>query len=84
MIVKIVGRVLRESSHQRPSLMQSFPSAYFLWKLENPKQLKERRFFKRYFTMWNIYNIGADVCFGVGLIMKLIEYIILIEYTEVS
>ena len=29
--------------------------------------------------MWNIYNIGADVCFGVGLIMKLIE-IILIEY----
>ena len=33
--------------------------------------------------MWNIYNIGADVCFGVGLIMKLIEYIILIEYTQV-
>ena len=33
--------------------------------------------------MWNIYNIGADCCFGVGLIMKLIEYIILIEYTQV-
>ncbi len=46
-----------------------------MWKLENPKPTSERRFFKRYFTFWHIYNILADVFFLVGLLMKLIEYL---------
>ena len=47
--------------------------AYFLWKLENPKPMEERRFFKRYLTFWHLYNLFADFFFLIGLLMKLLE-----------
>lgn len=51
-----------------------FP-AYFLWKLENPKPMQERRFFKRYLTFWHLYNLFADFFFMIGLLMKLLEFL---------
>ena len=53
--------------------LRLFFSAYFLWKLENPKPISERRFFKRYFTFWHLYNIIANAFFLIGLIMKVLE-----------
>ena len=53
--------------------LRLFFSAYFLWKLENPKPISERRFFKRYFTFWHLYNILTDAFFLIGLIMKVLE-----------
>ncbi|XP_059085448.1 short transient receptor potential channel 6-like [Tigriopus californicus] len=50
-------------------------TAYFLWKLENPKPMQERRFFKRYLTFWHLYNLFADFFFLIGLLMKLVEYL---------
>ncbi len=50
-------------------------TAYFLWQLESPKPIKDRRFFKRYLTFWHMYNIIADVFFLVGLVMKLLEHL---------
>ena len=38
--------------------LRLFFSAYFLWKLENPKPISERRFFKRYFTFWHLRAHG--------------------------
>ncbi len=51
-------------------------TAYFLWKLENPKPMNERRFFKRYLTFWHLYNLFADFFFLIGLIMKLLEFLL--------
>ena len=51
-------------------------AAYFLWQLEDDKPISERRFFKRYLTFWNLYNILADFFFLIGLFMKLLEYYI--------
>ncbi len=51
--------------------------AYFLWKLENPKPMQERRFFKRYLTFWHLYNLFADIFFLIGLLMKLVEWLIM-------
>ena len=51
-------------------------TAYFLWKLENPRPISERRFFKRYFTFWHLYNIVANLFFLIGLSMKLLEYVL--------
>ena len=48
-------------------------TAYFLWQLENPKPISDRRFFKRYLTFWHLYNVMADFLFLVGLLMKLLE-----------
>lgn len=53
-----------------------FLAAYFLWKLENPKPMQERRFFKRYLTFWHLYNLFADIFFLIGLVMKLLEYLL--------
>ncbi len=50
-------------------------TAYFLWKLENPKPMHERRFFKRYLTFWHLYNLFADFFFLIGLLMKLLEFL---------
>lgn len=50
-------------------------TAYFLWKLEIPKPMSERRFFKRYLTFWHLYNLFADFFFLIGLLMKLLEYL---------
>ena len=55
----------------------SFVAAYFLWKLENPKPMQERRFFKRYLTFWHLYNLFADIFFLIGLLMKLVEWLIM-------
>ena len=52
-------------------------AAYFLWKLENPKPMNERRFFKRYLTFWHLYNLFADFFFLIGLLMKLLEYLLM-------
>ena len=51
-------------------------SAYFLWQLENPRPVSERRFFKRYFTFWHIYNILSNSLFFVGLVLKICEHTI--------
>ena len=54
-------------------------SAHFLWRLENPKPFSERRFFKRYLTFWNLYNLFADFFFLVGLLLKLLELLMVEE-----
>ena len=50
-------------------------TALFLWRMEEPKP-SMRRFKKRYFTFWNNYNILMDAFFMIGLIIRLLEYII--------
>ena len=50
--------------------------ATFLWKLEDDKPIRDRRFFKRYLTFWHMYNLFADFCFLVGLLLKLLEILI--------
>ena len=54
-------------------------AAYFLWQLENPKALSDRRFFKRYLTFWHMYNICSDCFFLIGLLMKLMENLLVTE-----
>ena len=44
----------------------------------------EKRFKKRYFTFWNNYNIIMDMFFMIGLIIKIIDYIFLGGYSEIS
>ena len=51
-------------------------TAYFLWQLENPKPISDRRFFKRYLTFWHLYNMFADIFFLIGLLMKLLEIVL--------
>ena len=51
-------------------------SATFLWKLEDDKPIRERRFLKRYLTFWHMYNLFADFCFLIGLLLKLLEILI--------
>ena len=48
---------------------------FFLYRLEGPKP-NARRFKKRYFTFWNYYNIVTDVFFFVGLIIKMLVYVL--------
>ena len=50
-------------------------TATFLWKLEEPNP-SIRRFKKRYFTFWNNYNIITDCFFLIGLIIRLLEYVL--------
>lgn len=57
-------------------------TAYFLWQLENPKPISDRRFFKRYLTFWHIYNMMSDLCFLVGLVMKLLEHLYVVKDTQ--
>lgn len=57
-------------------------TAYFLWQLENPKPISDRRFFKRYLTFWHIYNMMSDLCFLVGLVMKLLEHLLVKDTQE--
>ena len=75
-------RSKKESSKSNPTRHSIHPGsmhrlfsvlAYFLWKLENPKPMEERRFFKRYLTFWHLYNLFADFFFLIGLLMKLLE-----------
>ena len=54
-------------------------TAYFLWQLENPKPMTDRRFFKRYLTFWHMYNICSDCFFLIGLLMKLMENLLVTE-----
>ena len=51
-------------------------SAIFLWKLEDGKPIRDRRFLKRYLTFWHMYNLFADFCFLIGLLLKLLEILI--------
>ena len=53
-----------------------FISAIFLWKLEDGKPIRDRRFLKRYLTFWHMYNLFADFCFLIGLLLKLLEILI--------
>ena len=46
-----------------------------MWHLEGPNP-NGRRFNKRYFTFWNAYNIVTDTLFFVGLIIRMLEYIL--------
>ncbi len=39
--------------------------------------MQERRFFKRYLTFWHLYNLFADIFFLIGLLMKLVEWLIM-------
>ena len=55
--------------------LRDIGTAFFLWRLEGPKP-NGRRFKKRYFTFWNYYNIVTDVFFFVGLIIKMLAYIL--------
>lgn len=55
--------------------MRDMGTAIFLWSLEGPNP-DERKFKKRYFTFWNNYNILMDAFFMIGLIIRLLEYII--------
>ena len=50
-------------------------TATFLWRLEEPNP-SIRRFKKRYFTFWNNYNIITDCFFLIGLIIRMLEYIL--------
>jgi len=54
-------------------------TAYFLWQLESPKPVADRRFFKRYLTFWHMYNICSDCFFLIGLLMKLMENLLVTE-----
>ena len=56
-----------------------FVLAYFLWQLESPKPVADRRFFKRYLTFWHMYNICSDCFFLIGLLMKLMENLLVTE-----
>ncbi len=38
--------------------------------------MSERRFFKRYLTFWHLYNLFADFFFLIGLLMKLLEFLL--------
>ncbi len=50
-------------------------TALFLWRMEEPKP-SMRRFKKRYFTFWNNYNIITDSFFLIGLIIRMLEYVL--------
>ena len=50
-------------------------TAAFLWRLEEPNP-NTRRFKKRYFTFWNNYNIITDCFFLIGLIIRMLEYVL--------
>ena len=50
-------------------------TALFLWRMEEPKP-SMRRFKKRYFTFWNKYNIITDSFFLIGLIIRMLEYVL--------
>ena len=55
--------------------MRDIGTAIFLWSLEGPNP-DERKFKKRYFTFWNNYNIITDCFFLIGLIIRMLEYIL--------
>ena len=55
--------------------LRDIGTAFFLYRLEGPKP-NARRFKKRYFTFWNYYNIVTDVFFFVGLIIKMLVYVL--------
>ena len=46
-----------------------------MWRLEGPTP-NGRRFKKRYFTFWNYYNIFTDLFFMVGLIIRMLTYVL--------
>ena len=50
-------------------------TAAFLWRLEEPNP-NTRRFKKRYFTFWNNYNIITNSFFLIGLIIRMLEYVL--------
>ena len=50
-------------------------TACFLWRLEEPNQGRSR-FKKRYFTFWNNYNIITNSFFLIGLIIRMLEYVL--------
>ena len=82
---KLHQRILFDRSHTTQKIVYNFNfpllmiSAHFLWRLENPKPFSERRFFKRYLTFWNLYNLFADFFFLVGLLLKLLELLMVEE-----
>ena len=63
--------------------MRDLGTAFFLWGLEGPSP-NEKRFKKRYFTFWNNYNIIMDLFFMIGLVIKIIDYIICGGQSEIS
>ena len=63
--------------------MRDLGTAFFLWGLEGPSP-NEKRFKKRYFTFWNNYNIVMDLFFMIGLIIKIVDYIISGSSSEIS
>ena len=85
---KLHQRILFDRSHTTQKIVYNFNfpllmiSAHFLWRLENPKPFSERRFFKRYLTFWNLYNLFADFFFLVGLLLKLLELLMVEEVTN--
>ena len=82
---KLHQRIYFDRSHTTQKIVYNFNfpllmiSAHFLWRLENPKPFSERRFFKRYLTFWNLYNLFADFFFLVGLLLKLLELLMVEE-----
>ena len=63
--------------------MRDLGTAFFLWGLEGPSP-NEKRFKKRYFTFWNNYNIIMDLFFMIGMVIKIIDYIISGGHSEIS
>ena len=63
--------------------LRDLGTAFFLWSLEGPSP-KVRRFKKRYFTFWNNYNIVMDLLFLVGLLIKMLEYMIAEALFDIS
>ena len=55
--------------------LRDLGTAFFLWGLEGPSP-KVRRFKKRYFTFWNNYNIITNSFFLIGLIIRMLEYVL--------
>jgi hypothetical protein len=60
--------------------LRDIGTAFFLWRLEGPNP-NGRRFKKRYFTFWNYYNIVTDLFFIVGLIIRLLTYVLVDDST---
>jgi len=56
-------------------MLRDIGTAFFLWRLEGPNP-NGRRFKKRYFTFWNYYNIVTDLFFFIGLIIRMMAYIL--------
>ena len=55
--------------------LRDIGTAFFLWRLEGPKP-NTTRFKKRYFTFWNNYNILTNFFFFVGLVIRMLEYVL--------